>query len=311
MIAINKLLRFAQSIRRHYTWKTFCANNSLDATECGLLLQVGIGDHILGCGLAKAVSLKYGLDVVVVADSKFEFIANLYPSIKRFVKMPQILKRQPIGIEEIKPGHFTYVYYRSNDLMRAAGYNGFQMMDAYKIMLGLGHDTEWEAPTHPSVEELAQATNFLVDQGFDPGRTAILCIDSGETPTGNVTLDFWAELANSLLAAGIRPVCNRGPKGTALTGVPSINIPLKQFRAVTLTAGHFYGVRSGICDLVCDLQCSKIVIYPNTLNWFGTVYDWGSFSKFNLKYPPKEIILTEEAKVNLIISTKKGSLQHV
>jgi hypothetical protein len=295
-----------EKLHRRHLWKNFTDQNQLADNECGLVVQGGIGDHILVCGLANAVAQKHGSHVVVAAHPKYEFIIELFSSVRRFISLPARLTREVVGAEEIKCGRFAYAYYRGNDLFRVAGYNNFQLIDAFKCLLGLKPENMLEHPRLPCSEELAAAETYLAQHQLTRGKIAILCTEAGLTPTGNVGVAFWERLSRTLTERGITPILNQGPKSSQIVGVRSLAIPLPLFRAVALTAGHFYGVRSGICDLVCDLDCHKCIIYPKTKYWFGSVYAWANFTKYCLARPPSEIILDYASEQALLSNIRLG-----
>lgn len=294
-VALDKL-------QRRRCQKRFLADNPLAHGECGLVAQGGIGDHILVCGLANAVAERIGgCDVVVAAVPKYKFVVDLFSGVRRFVSLPSRLAHGVVGTEEVQCGRFAYAYFRGPEILRVSKYVDFQLIDAFKCLLGVTAATKLEHPRLPNIQEMILANEYLERHQLPRGSTAILCIDAGLTPTGNVGAEVWGRLCRRLMERGITPVANLGPKATALTGVASLAIPLPLFRAVTLAAGYFYGVRSGICDLVCDLECRKTVVYPNTEYGFGSVHSFAHFGKYNLAFPPHEVILDEATERSLLL----------
>jgi hypothetical protein len=301
---IKTLLHF---IRIRLLWNRFREMHPLAEDECGLIVQAGIGDHTIPMGLAAEISLRYGLKVVVAAHPKFRFLGPLFPAIERFVALPDGLLKANIGLPDILPGAYTSASIQS--IFRAVGYNDFQFSDAYKCIFRLKPSASLNFPNKPTLESVLAAKNYLISQNLTPGKCAIICADTGLTPTGSVGMDFWAELCGALLSAGVTPVCNQGPKQTLLPGIQPLNIDLSEFRAVALAAGHVFAARSGICDLICDIDCKKTFVYPIDEFTFGSLYSWANFKNYNLRSAPVEILLDASARQSLLLRISSGNFE--
>lgn len=277
-------------------WRSFRESHPLRRHEAGLLVQYGIGDHFLTCGLAWAIREHTGYDVVVAGKAGFAFIAELFPGVSRFVTLPKELWKQESGTTQIVSGEYMYAHFRSLELMRAVGYQGFHLLDAYKCLFSLPAQTTLENPRKLSDLELAEAKTFLEAQGLRPGFTAILCPNAGSTPIGNVDNAFWSELAFTLRENGLEPVVNVGPGTEVPKGLEGVAFPLSSFRALVQQAGFFCGVRSGICDLVSDLPVRQAVIYPDIIYHAGPLIKGTALRTLGFPHFPLEIVFAPAEK---------------
>jgi hypothetical protein len=269
-------------MRQWWASKEYIKNNVIGGDECGLIAQYGIGDHYYVCSLASAVGQKYGLKVVVAGNPKYAFISQLFLGVTRYLPLPRTLIGYEFGRDEVSIGNLSYAHFKSFGLSRACGYEGFQLIDAYKCLFKLSRDVAIEPAKQPTAIEIGDATRKLRHHGFQEGKTAIICTDAGTTPTGHITREFWLDIANKLRAIRIEPLVNVGPKTSPIDGIRSFDISLNEFRAIALASGSFIGIRSGICDLVANLNnCRKVIFYPEEPFGFGTIYSGANFRKFD------------------------------
>jgi hypothetical protein len=281
-------------VRTKFDWARFTARNPLAASECGLVAQWGIGDHYLVCALAHAVERETGLQVVVAGNPRYAFLANLFRGVKRYEPLPQGLINKECGRREIVPGAFSYAQFRGFELVRAFGYRGFRMIDGYRCLFRLDCEEMLETPAQPSPAELARGREILEEENLPCGKTAILCPEANSIPVGRADDAFWCRVAAELTDAGLTPVWNAGRGVGMIEGTRRVRIELCDFRAVAANAGYFFSVRSGLCDLVCDLAgCRKVVFYPDERSGYGSVYASASFESYSLADPPFEVILKE------------------
>lgn len=284
------------TLRNSVAWARFSRKECLEGDECGLIAQAGIGDHYLVCAFAGAVTRRTGLRVVVAGHAKNMFLSEIFTGVKRYVALPPSLMNVECGGKAIARGAFAYAHFRGLELFRACGYRRFQMIDAYRCLLGLPADEQIELPTAPHLSEVEAARERLRDQDLAPGRTVIICPETRSTPTEGVSDLLWSRLRTELKGIGLVPVVNSATR--RIRGATTIDIPLHQFRATVLAAGYFIGLRSGLCDLVCDLEgCSRLVLYPPARLSAGTVFEVASLSGYGLPSPPSEHLIADDDSV--------------
>jgi len=258
---------------------------------CLLAADYGIGDHYIVAAFADAVRRQFDIGVWMAGRANLAFIANLFPAIEHYVESEPGRAALPANAWKIEGGQIFYAHFPELELMRAVGYNGFHFLDAYRCRLGLPATAFMSRPHLPSGEELAAAVQLLSENGFAPGRTVVLSVEARSTPTDGVTAEFWIALAAALQGQGLQALVNAGPSTVVPTGMRALALPLTALRAVAESAGFFCSVRSGLSDLVCDLRCPQVVVYPDVRWWAGSLYAGATFTRFGLKKVPFEVVL--------------------
>lgn len=258
---------------------------------CLLVADYGLGDHYIVGAFADAVRRQYGVRVWLGGRANLAFVAGLYPAIERYVELPPGREAAKADAWKIEGGKIYYAHFPELELMRAVGYNGFHFLDAYRCRLGLPVEAAMTRPRQPNVAELAAAAQLLTENGFSPGRTVMLSIEARTTPTDGVDTTFWISLAQELQGLGLEVLVNAGPTTKIPDGLKSLCLPLVALRPVVQSAGFFCSVRSGMSDLLCDVRCPQVVVYPETKYWAGSLLEGTTFSRFGLTRAPQEILV--------------------
>jgi hypothetical protein len=258
---------------------------------CLLVADYGVGDHYIVGGFAEAVRQHHGVRVWMAGRANLAFVASLYPAVERYIECAPGRDALKADAWKIEGGKIFYAHFPELELMRAVGYDGFHFLDAYRCRLGLPATAQLKRPRQPSPAELAAADQILAEQGFAPGRTAVLSIEARTTPTDGVGPDFWAALATELQDQDMQVAINAGPTTAVPAGLRPLSLPLAALRPVVQRAGFFCSVRSGLSDLMCDLRCPQVVVYPEVRYWSGPLHEGTTFSRFGLTKPPHEIVV--------------------
>lgn len=258
---------------------------------CLLVADYGIGDHYLVGGFADAVRRHYGVRVWLAGRAHLGFLAGLYPAVEQFVECPSGREAIKADALKIEGGKIYYAHFPELELMRAVGYNGFHFLDAYRCRLGLPAGAFLTRPRQPNPVELAAAAQLLRENGFTPGRTVVLNIEARTTPTDGVDAAFWTALAAELEGQGMQVLVNAGPATVVPVGLRPLALPLAAMRAVVQSAGFFCSVRSGLSDLLCDVRCPQVVVYPAVRYWAGTLHEGTTFTRFGLTKTPHEVVI--------------------
>jgi hypothetical protein len=264
---------------------------TIPADVCLLVADYGLGDHYIVGAMADAVRRQYGVRVWLGGRVNLSFVAGLYPAVERYVELPPGREAAKADAWKIEGGKIFYAHFPELELMRAVGYNGFHFLDAYRCRLGLPVDAAMTRPRQPTAAELAAAGQLLGDNGFTPGRTVVLSIEARTTPTDGVDLAFWIQLAGELRQQGLDVLVNAGPTTRIPEGLKSLGLPLAALRPVVQSAGFFCSVRSGMSDLLCDLRCPQVVVYPDVQYWAGSLLAGTTFNRFGLTRVPHEIVV--------------------
>lgn len=293
--SIRALLRRSwQARKRIRRWEAIRAAHPLAADECGLIACQGIGDHLLVLAFAEAVERRHGLRVQVIAGNpRFRFLRAAFSSGPEYVDW-EAEPSDALLAPTLAGGRYFYAHFPQFELMRAVGYRDFHFLDAYRCRFGLAADAPLQWPAPPKPEQVAAAAKALEAQGLPPGRTVVLGVDARSTPTSGLDQKFWSALASRLQASGLTPLVNLGPQTAPFPGVVAQAIPLAEFRATVVAAGHVCTTRSGLSDLSCDLPCRRAVLYPDVQYWGGSLREGTSFAAYGLPQPPLELTTAPE-----------------
>lgn len=74
---------------------------------------------------------------------------------------------------------------------------------------------------------------------------------------------FWKEIVNDYLQRGFQCLTNVVGDEKALEGTVPISPSILEIQSVVEKAGHFVGIRSGLCDVIRYADCKKIALYPD------------------------------------------------
>lgn len=77
--------------------------------------------------------------------------------------------------------------------------------------------------------------------------------------------EFWGKLVSDYKRQGFQVVTNIFGNEKVLDGTEPIVIPLKSLISAVEFAGHFIGLRSGLCDIVSAANCRKTVVFPDCI----------------------------------------------
>lgn len=259
---------------------------------CVLVADHGIGDHYLVGAFAAAIARQHRVRPWLAGRGALSFLADLFPGVERYLAWPVEAAPGSIRTPDIRGGTLFHAHFPGLELMRAVGYNGFHFLDAYRCRFGLPPAATLERPRPPGPDDLARAVATLQAHGLPPGRSVLLGLEARSTPMDGVDDAFWSRLVAALRAAGWHPFANGGPATRAPAGLPVVASPVEHLRGLALAAGAVCTVRSGLSDLLSDLPCPRVVVYPHVRYWAGTLQGGTGFARFGLARPPHEVLVT-------------------
>ncbi len=171
-----------------------------------------------------------------------------------------------IGVDKIliTTLHYMSVSSYINFNIFLSGLNGINFMDLYqqivyrKIDVSLPklvwvNDDTWLLEVVKNNELINLQTILIAPVAYSAGKRKL-------------PMSFWEVLVDRLKAEGYvvcTNVVNKNDK--PILGSKGIFIPYKHLGSFLEFCGYFIGYRSGLCDLVANVKCKKIIIYPNNL----------------------------------------------
>ncbi len=113
--------------------------------------------------------------------------------------------------------------------------------------------------------------------------------------------EFWVELVNRLKAAGYNVYTNSsGDKEPPVEGTLPLFLPIKNIIQELNHCAGFIAIRNGLCDILAEAECKKIVIYPHKGMGLGSVCDFYSLTGMGLCEDAIELIYSEDNEDEII-----------
>lgn len=115
---------------------------------------------------------------------------------------------------------------------------------------------------------------------LEKGNTIIL------SPYANTvvgySVDFWIQLSEKLSEKGYCICTNCGANEKEIPGTKRFSFGFEIAQKVLDYAGFFIAVRNGFCDIVCNSDAKKIIIYPIYNLFNSDVYEFCSLKKMGI-----------------------------
>jgi hypothetical protein len=142
-------------------------------------------------------------------------------------------------------------------------------------------------------QDSAKIRGTFHDMGLFEGKTAIL------SPYNNTFMEFpeafWETIAIKLTSKGYAVCTNVGKKDEKpIEGTIPLSVPHDSIIPIAEIAGLFIGIRSGLCDILSQANCEKIILYPphsqmESIKNFFSLRDYDLFPKRLHEYSAEEI----------------------
>lgn len=165
--------------------------------------------------------------------------------------------------------HYAYPEQSHVKSIYFEGYNGWTFEELIK-RVGMGI-TEKVNPYLPRFQTENNIESIFKKRGLIPGKTVIISPFSSSA----YVLDciWWTELVKKLKKIGYTVATNVATESDyAIMGTIRLSIPYEKLKSYVEYAGYFIGARSGLCDILSDCSCYKIVLTPywnKDLPWQG------------------------------------------
>lgn len=131
------------------------------------------------------------------------------------------------------------------------------------------------------------------------GRTVILAPYAGSFQS-NIPSEAWERLVHSLKSMGY-DVCTNcyGEKERPIKNTIPIQFSYEEGIPLIEYAGGFVAVRSGLCDILSQANCSMVILYENGFN--ASKYEYFSLKKMGLNENVVELIYDPLSTIDEII----------
>jgi len=94
-------------------------------------------------------------------------------------------------------------------------------------------------------------------------KNKTLIISPYAKSVSNIPMSYWEKIITDYSSKGFDIYTNTVGEEEALQGTKRIEIPLDEIQSAVEYAGHFIGIRSGLCDVIKYADCNKTAVYPD------------------------------------------------
>ncbi len=144
--------------------------------------------------------------------------------------------------------------------------------------------------------------DFFYQLGYRDEKTII--ISPYANTVGELSVYFWEELVEKLVERKFVVFTNVAGNQKAIKGTTPLNIPFNQSGNYLDNAEYFISIRNGLCDIVGQSECKKIIIFNNRRQLFTSEINYNDLRvddiARNCKYIINEIGY-EDITLNKII----------
>lgn len=166
---------------------------------------------------------------------------------------------------------------------RGQGMNGLNMKDMLvNIVMGISGNGEKLIPNFKTLTEFDKSTLFEKNNLL-PGKTVILAPYANSNGKYSNDFEFWNILAAALIKRGFTVCTNCVGSQQPVENTVAVSFPLEIGLSVLEYAGYFIAWRSGLCDVLGDARCKKIVLYDSDFKiGLASYKDYYSIEKLGL-----------------------------
>ncbi len=152
------------------------------------------------------------------------------------------------------------VYHGTDEVfVRMINYTSIDFLDSFKKgVFYLDDDVELTYPSFPHRDEVVG--KLFEENKLVPGKT-ILISPYATHFMPSITDGQWETLVDLLVQKGYTVCTNCAPGETPIKGTKGVFVLLEDCEYFVEKAGGFIGVRSGLCDVICQADSKKVVIY--------------------------------------------------
>lgn len=132
---------------------------------------------------------------------------------------------------------------------------------------------------------------------LQPHKTVIMAPYAGSF-VSEMGMEVWEELAETLMQNGWSVATNcSGDKEKPVSGTTAIWFPYKEAVSVLEYAGAFIALRSGLCDIISQAACKKVILYESGFN--AARYEYFSLNKMDLTSDSTELVYEKDKETAL------------
>jgi len=244
-----------------------------------VMLFGGVGDQILWLSLLPEFRRRCGGRVMLLANKGGSreiagfFEGRAFDWVEEFDTPPNI--QMPPTTSHFQPLRMiraSHIFFDERERYQLIGRFGIGITDLLRIVLDLPVDSLMAEPEVPLRSQLAAAERMR-DMELPIGRTVLLS-PWAHSWRCRLPDEWWGDAVRHLTGKGYTVVTNVANRGRSIDlrgsmeldsipGTIPVDIPISEVIPFAEYCGHFFGMRSGLCDLLARTQIKKLVVYPH------------------------------------------------
>lgn len=174
------------------------------------------------------------------------------------------------------------------------GYQGLTLMDFYQ-WYGFGFKKEPRKQEPIFSHDIEKIEALMHEHGLIPGKTVLMAPYSTCSELYLPPKSFWNALAGYLLRCGYTVATNCFGEEIAIKGTIPLSIDYIDIVPFLDFAGGFIGIRSGLCEIIANSVCNKIIIHTEKSDFWpdGKSEDFVGVGKMGLDMRAKELTFSD------------------
>lgn len=280
---------FDTIVENHNTPLFIHPTSSIGDTYLGqLLLQEYVKEHKLDWWVNVALDTNGNRGIISMFNSKLNFFLEK-EEIDCLMQFSSFINMND-GRIKILSNYLPYSAQYGN----ITNYHNINLLDNFKY--GTFCLPTNVIPKHPTklyhskeIDEYVE--KMFIEHDLIEGRTVML-FPSAKTVSG-LRESFWNKLCNYLIGKGYMVCVNKVDLCVEIKNAKLIDCKLEAIREFVEKAGGFVALRSGMCDVISGTIAKKIILYPNRIRGYGTLFQYFSVNQMGLCQDATEFVFED------------------
>lgn len=290
--------RSRRTVEEGYELYCSLANTCREESWTFICPYPGTGDIYMACSLLEYYLLRENITdyLVAVIGNNCVRVAKLFGMVNicnmTEEDMAKLLKAwEFLGTERMRVKPLLYWGWRTKRYLYADNYKQITFNEMFQYdVFEFPHLKEGKKIQNN--KDSQYAVKLFEELGLKKGKTVILAPYAGSFVSEMKTQE-WEKIAENLWELGYSVCTNSGgPSEPVIKGTTPIFFPYDEAINVLEYAGGIIALRSGLCDIISQAECRKVILYENGFN--ASKYDFFSLKKMGLTRQVTELIYSAE-----------------
>lgn len=160
------------------------------------------------------------------------------------------------GEDKVKCKILHFLFYHTSIFYKIIDYKKYNFIECYRKFVFQKSLDNISGCNYKKISE-----EYLIKYPVIKNRTIVIAPYAKSVT--NFSPEFWLNLVMILRNQGYKRIyTNCAGDERPIIGTKKLEIPFEEMIAYLDIAGIFIGIRSGLCDLISQSRCKKIILYP-------------------------------------------------